>query len=352
MSILWMDGFEDNLWVSTGGVYLDHLGYPAGTIYSDRVGTSFGRLGSSGLRVGDSANTELVKYLVMSGDTIIIGFALRIQDHGATTGEYLMLAADGGGWQWNIRVDENGTIKWGLSTGSATQSSSPGAVPDQTWCYLEVKIKHSNTVGTVDIKVNGESVLSVSGIDTQATSNSSIDRINIGGVGGGWLHDVYIDDLYILDGSGTDNNDFLGDVIVESLFPDGNGNSSGMTGSDGNSTDNYLLVDEKPVDTSDYVGGSTEGDKDTYTLDNLTAATSDTVYGLMVITVEQKDDAGSKFMRSVVRRGSTDYVSSSRALNTSWAAAFVIWEQDPSTSVAWTVTNINGMEAGQEVRDS
>jgi hypothetical protein len=72
----------------------------------------------------------------------------------------------------------------------------------------------------------------------------------------------------------------------------------------------------------------------------------------MVATVEQKDDSGTKFMRTVARTGGTDYVGSSVALAESWAGRFEVWSENPGTTAAWTVTEINALEVGQEVRDS
>ena len=61
------------------------------------------------------------------------------------------------------------------------------------------------------------------------------------------------DDLYICDGTtvpGEPVNDFLGDVRVDTLYPNGNGNSSQWVGQDANSTDNYLNVDDTLLPTT------------------------------------------------------------------------------------------------------
>lgn len=50
------------------------------------------------------------------------------------------------------------------------------------------------------------------------------------------------------------------------LFPNGNGDNSAWAGSDGNSTDNFLLVDEVPPNTTDYVESNTSGQIDEYEL--------------------------------------------------------------------------------------
>ena len=314
--------------------------------------TSYGRLGGYGVELGDQPDRQMLKSLTMSGDTIIIGFAVKMIDFEGNDRTFL-IGYDSGVVQWNFRTNVDGSIEFddGSGSGEAAKSAA-GAIPYNIWCYFEAKIKHSATVGTVDVRINGVSVISATSVDTIATANTYINRIKIGERGTSGTGKFDVDDLYILDGTGTDNNDFLGDCVVEALLPNGNGNSSGMTGSDGNSTDNYQLVDELTPSFSDYVEASTEGTKDTYAMDDMSAGTSDSVYGIQTAVMEQKDDSGTKYMRTVIRSGTTDYVSSSRSLNTGWATALDIWEQDPNTSAAWTVTNVNAVEVGQEVRDS
>ena len=349
MALILMDGCgDDGLHNST------YNKFGGSSIYSTELSTSYGRLGGVGARVGDSANDYIRPYFTMSGDTIVIGFALYVNNVGASTNEILLWGADGGSFQWVFRLDANGTLWFDDSNGTTRQAeSAAGAVPIKSWCHIEFKVKHHATAGTVDVRVNGISIISATSLDTIGTANTYIDSFGITQTSGGYVHDVYVDDLYVLDGSGSaPYNDFLGDVKVEVIYPDGNGNSSGMTGSDGNSVNNFELVDENPVVTTDYVEGSTEGNKDTYAMDNLGAGTSDSVYGVQVSLVQQKDDTGTKYLRPVIRRGSTDYVGTSVSLTTSWTCSTEIWEQDPSTSLDWTVTNINGMEVGQEVRDS
>ena len=77
------------------------------------------------------------------------------------------------------------------------------------------------------------------------------------------------DDVYLMAGTG---DEFLGDCTVATLLPTGNGFVNQFVGSDGNSTDNYLLVDEQPPSSTDYVGSATTGQQDLYTLTNLTGS--------------------------------------------------------------------------------
>lgn len=54
-------------------------------------------------------------------------------------------------------------------------------------------------------------------------------------------------------------------------FPNANGDNSAWTGSDADSTDNYLLIDEIPPDSADYVQSNTSGQIDDYNITNMPA---------------------------------------------------------------------------------
>ena len=245
----------------------------------------------------------------------------------------------------NVRIETNGYLAiYRNNTQIAVTGSA--VIGADVFNYIEFKGVLANSGGTAEIILNGVSVLSFTG-DTLDGTVTDIDKIR---VGSGATIDV-IDDLYICDGTGSTNNTFLGDVTVEKLTPNGNGNSSVLVGSDGNSTDNYLLVDETTPSTADYVGSATEGDKDTYAYSNIAGAPA-SVLGVAVNSYQAKSDSGTKFARPVVRSGTTDYVGTSVSLSTSYVAGQQLWETDPDTAVAWTESGVNAIEAGFEVRDS
>ncbi len=232
----------------------------------------------------------------------------------------------------------NGTL---LATGSV-------AVPVGAWIYTEVSVTISDTVGEVHVRINGEGTDNVSftGDTKNGGTSTNLDTFSLYAGGSTFL---YICDVYICNDTGSaPNNTFLGEVAVRALSPNNNGNSSQLLGSDGNSTDNYLLVDEKPFSGSDYVGSPTTGQKDTYALADLPAGPT-TVYGVQVNANMLKSDAGVGQSRLLVRTGGSDYGGTTRSLSTTAVTYSELYEQNPNTSSAWTTANVNGLEAGMEV---
>jgi hypothetical protein len=250
----------------------------------------------------------------------------------------------------NVSVNfiENGAISVRRgNTGATVLASAPtGSFPTAAWFYAEIKIVFSNTVGTVEVRINGTALITATGLDTNNSTTVGSDLIAIQTPNAGGNRQI--DDFYICNGSGSVNNNFLGDVRVATLAPTGNGASSQLAGSDGNSTDNYLLVDESPYNTTDYVSSSTSGQKDSYAMADLPGSAS-SVLAVQQVATLIKTDAGAIQAKHLVRSGATNYTTAGFNLSAGYVTYFYVRETDPNTSAAWTVSNVNAHEAGIEV---
>lgn len=192
------------------------------------------------------------------------------------------------------------------STGTLLGSSTWVAPIDGLYRYIEAKAALHDSTGEVVVKIDGSTVLTLTGQDTKNGGTKTVfDGVAFHVPQQTSSQANYADDFYLCNGAGTVNNDFLGPVKIETLYPSGNGNSSMGVGSDADSTDNYLLVDETgtPV-TTDYVEFATTGDKDTYAFTDLTT-TSGVVRGVVANMHAYKSDAGAREVRAVARRLST-----------------------------------------------
>lgn len=283
---------------------------------------------------------------IAAGTTCIIGFAFQFTDSSPSTSNAILELNEDLTLHIDLRlttarklqVTRNGTQ---LGLGTTVLSAS-------TWYYLELKVKIDDTTGTVDLKIDGVSELALTGQDTRNGGTGAINNFDLTGTVGASTSAVRnFDDLYLCDGSGSTNNDFLGDVRVEAINPNGNGNSSQMTGSDGNSTDNYQLVDENPPATADYVEETTIGEKDTYAFGNLTASTG-TVYGVQTFLYAAKTDAGVRSLCPVARLSGTESDGSTHPLSTTARGFLDIYETKPGGG-AWSISDVNSAEFGAKL---
>ena len=236
----------------------------------------------------------------------------------------------------------NITVYRGTSGGTLLGTASY-ALLASTWTYIELKVVLHDSTGSVNVQVNGASVLSLTNIDTKNGGTKAVfDGFSVTYVG----NTINIDDLYLTNGAGSANTGFLGDIKIETILPSGAGNSTQLTASAGS---NYQCVDDVPQNTSDYNGSASPGQFDTYAMGNLSTAAG-TVYGINVFGYCAKSDAGAKSGALVVRSGGTDYEQATFALGTSYAYANKVLETDPATSAAWTISNVNALEAGFKVK--
>lgn len=277
--------------------------------------------------------------------TVISGVAF--QTTGTQVGQMSFYGDAGATQHITIRYLATGTIevRRGGVAGTLLTSASTGILHVGTWNFVEAKVTIADSGGIVEVRVNGSPtpLINFSGDTRNNGTNLTIDRVAIGADG-----QVQLADWYICDGLGSTNNDFLGDVRVHCLQPNANGNYSQLVGSDGNSTDNYLLVDESPYNTTDYVGSATVGQKDSYGLPDLPAAVS-TVFGVQEVAVVAKSDAGAASIKQLLRASGTDYTTSAALLSTSYTELVNLRETNPATGVAWTPAGVNGAEIGVEV---
>jgi len=247
--------------------------------------------------------------------------------------------------QGKIRVTRGG--RTGTTLGVTTEKY----IRLNVWEYIEAKVVLHDSAGSVHVRVNGFEVLAITDVDTKNGGTSTeLDSIYIGQIERSTnADDQRIDDIYICNGAGEIHNDFLGPCKVYTLKPDGNGTYSEFTGSDSDSTDNYLLVDDLPLTTgSDYVEASTDDSIDTYTFEDV--PTDGEVIGIELRAAALKTGTGAKSFAFVTRINDTDYTSDDIPLGESVALYSQLMTENPDTSATWEAAEINAAEFGVKAR--
>jgi hypothetical protein len=214
-----------------------------------------------------------------------------------------------------------------------------GSVPLAVGAYycIEAKVKVDPSTGTVDLKVGGTSILSLSGVNTADAGNSLTNSIRCD-PGNHYAADIGISD------------DFVGMIRVDEFLPSGNGNSSQLINSNGDSVNNFSYVDEvSPDDDTSYVQSATPGDKDTYAYPNISGFTPASIIGVQVSPCAKTDDAGARSINTVVRSGGADTDGAAMVIANSYLRTPQWWPTDPNTGSAWTASGFNAAEFGQKV---
>ena len=337
---------------------IGYISNPHAISYSGTVGFgAYGEGGTRGARSRENANAYMIIDVTTTAPTTLFfgtrwrkasaGFDtnddhVRVND---STGSQIMALRTGSGGEANI-YDAAGALI------GATSGAQFG--DDNTWSFWEFKLVAGTGVnGTLDIRRNGVSIFSATGQDF-TDGNDNIGTVWLAGGGNFGDKYMYFDKLQANDTAGSYNNDWMGEITAEYVMPDGNGNSSNWVGSDGNSTDNYLLVDEATAggggrDDADYVQAGTEGNIDLYTYAALSG--SGAIVAVDVLPYTMLPDGGSRFIRGKTRISATNYDSATAAVADSEGRA-LRFESNPNAAAPWTAAAVNGAEFGYEVRDS
>jgi hypothetical protein len=271
--------------------------------------------------------------------TWVVGFAFNPQGISGLTN--IMNIRDGSNPQIKLNFDPTTRVftlvKDATLMGTGTRQLQTGF-----WYYVELKVVINQATGTLNLHVNATSDISLSALNTRS-ANSTVDTAtNIEFRSGNGVY--LLDDVYVLDGSGAVNNTFLGDMTVETVIPNGPGNSAQWTPNPPG-TLNFQDVITGNGDAA-FVQANTNGLKDTYDFSNLFRITSN-IAGISVNVQCRKTDSGVRNIAPVVRHSGTDYLGTVVPVpDTSYLYVFQVYEQNPGTVAAWTVSDVNGDQFG------
>jgi len=228
-------------------------------------------------------------------------------------------------------------------TGTLLGTSAVGLTAN-AWHHVEWKVKADNSTGTVEIRVNDNVVITLTGQDTTAQTEQSFSQMAFHHWESGSssaILSTYYRDYIVWDTTGSQNNDFMGPcyvarktVTADSTFtwtP-----SSGATG--------YNLINEAgPVDTS-YISAAWPAPAvSKFALDDVPADTT-SIRGIMLMGRFQKSDGGDCTIQMSVDSGGTLTNGSTHNITTAFTYWTDILELNTATSSPFTPTEFNNLK--------
>lgn len=232
----------------------------------------------------------------------------------------------------------NGTLKLYRGTNTDLSVSSSTAIVANVWTWIGIKVVIHDTTGEITLYQNGVQTATYSG-DTRVGGTGVVTGINFH-----WRYtsspygEIYFDDFICSD------SQIYSSRHVYSLYPTGAGNYAQWTPSAGS---NYQNVDEDNVDdNTTYNSSSTPNQLDSFSLENCTPST---IEAAKVQLFTYHDDAGPHSVAPNLRIGTTDYNGSTVATTAAYAKVDQIYTVSPASSVAWTQSEINGLELGYKL---
>lgn len=235
--------------------------------------------------------------------------------------------------------------------------------PDQ-WYYIEFRTTIDNGGGEIDIRVNGESWLSLTGQDTYLDPAYPNDPPHVGwcevvvghlvgGIGGilGYSvgrHDWYFDDLYIADGSTSATNTvntFWGDHAIRARRVTADGAVIQFVPAGGGT--NYDKVDDLTADgDASYNVAVNAGDTDTFIVEDAVGGAGATVEAVQVLADVKASGTGIAVASAILRSAGVNYQGDVFSIEDEYEFVRHIWTLDPADTGVISGADFNGFEIG------
>lgn len=339
MALRWVEGFE----IDQHATYMDRKYAEAAGMSSYQTGRLHGKC------LASVATTEFRPPSFGLQTNWILGFGLKhpgASIPSALDDVYFVFRR---GAEETLRlqfVKENSTqFKFQLKRGSTILDTSALYDVGQ-WHWFELNVTLHTSTGAYEFRHNESLDFSDTGANTAESGlDDGADVLDFQFL----YSSFYLDDIYLCDGSGGENDDFRGDSVVEGRLPTGDGSALQWTKSTG--ATHYALLDDPataPAD-SDYVSSSTVGHEDLLTFDALSFITGQ-IFGVMVSASIKLDAAGSRTVDARVRSGGSTYAGDTWAVASTLYNHFTsVFELDPDTAALWTVGGVDAAEFGMKV---
>lgn len=305
---------------------------------------SGGRFGGKAVKI-ENYGGFLLKNISGSPQELITGFAFMGVDslYGNSGAGFVCFGNADNQNQCLVYPSTDGSISVKrYNAASPFDTSAASVLSLNTWHYIEIRAKASNTVGEMEVKVDGTTVVFASGEDTLNTgSTENWSSVKFLGEIGGASDFFVFDDLYLLDLSGSKNNDFLGDCRVDTFHPNASGEATVLTPAGG--SENFECVSGELYSTASHVQGNTG--IDTYAFPP--CGISGEIFGIQpVYGSGRTEPITSMKSTNIVRVSSTNYSGEEHTETDSPSFKTDIFEIDPSDDGDWTATKIDASEFG------
>lgn len=362
MSLLFMDGFgHTDIASAKNSSFAIILKWDSGFFSSNFFPLqSEGRYSPGALQVKGTGGGGWIIKLVPESTELIMGFSFKPTDNFSTL---VMFHHDQGTTLTPPRLQLEG-VQGGsggitVFTPGGAACSKTSVLPDDTWVHVEWRIKLGVTDGEIEVRINGVVECLETGVNTVGNpTDRKLIGIRIQATHNSQLH--YIDDLYLLDKTGTTSNDFLHDGVktprISFLKPKANGgiNTFGVVNQAGD-TAHWQAVDEPLANRAiDFVSSRTPGNSEDYVMETFAEAsiTPGTIHCIQVVNAAIKSgNSPLSYISEMVIAGTryTSGVVSTATLNDH--CSLYPRGSDPSDDTDWTQVKVENVGSAFSVVD-
>lgn len=247
-----------------------------------------------------------------------------------------------------LRYNTDGRIQ--AYVGASLVGTSTNSITSQAWNVIEMRLKMNDDPGTgkFTVRLNGNVEVDYTG-DTKPGSDTTFNTVVMGNGGAEATGAAYYDDIVVNDTNIVSelnpNNSWPNGVKLVLLKPTGAGYYTEMTPSTGN---NWDCVDNLPPSIATYVTATVDGKRDTYVMENCPAGMGPIAAVMPTWWGQISGTPACSHIKRLMRSGGVDQASANIDVPNIFSKFREILELSPFTNLPWTVSEIDGLEAGQQ----
>jgi hypothetical protein len=354
MAILWMDGFD--LYDSLTDAATSGWSVATAGTNTPAVNKTAGRTGGSAFDLHDN-NSRLqfaLPVVQALSEVRVYSIALKfitVFIASGTSGILELWELDSSRAALGIRVASGGGVSLVSAWNNGDTITTDFSFVLDTWYRVDLKVTAPSVAGSstsrtsaVELYVDGN--LIGSGDMHLSWQTGQVGYVRLGGstVNG----HTYFDDLVVSNDTGSVNTGILGDVIIETLRPDGDGSAQDWTANTGTASGAIDDSNGSSDGDSTYISSSVVGDKSEFSLTDLPDLSA-SILGVQTSVKSKKTDSGDRTIRSYLLSGSSvaNDASFGPATSYTWNRNAVV-ELNPDGGAAWSDSTVNALEVGLE----
>lgn len=249
-----------------------------------------------------------------------------------------------------VWMDSAGRLKFTNRDGAVLGFSIPNIYARNSYYYFEFKIVFSiSSVGSINYRVNGVSQPAITSVQTAYNGFNTCNVIRLWGRGAGIGSDAFpyfYDDMYANDTTGSDNNDYMGDVRIFVDRPAATVAGASQWALSGPSPKAVAVGDTTQDGDATYISSNTAGQVDLYTLAAPPSGLG-TVKAVQTNLVARKDDGIIRQIAPVLGDGvHSNAVGASISIGNNYVDYLQSFDRNPLTGAVWSVGDLSTLQVG------
>jgi len=301
------------------------------------INSSISRTGARCLRLS-SASHSIQKGFTL-GLTIGLACALYfdVLDQTTVNRPSIHFMSAGGSILFSMVFNPNGSVVvYGSSTSTTLGQSSGGLITAGSWNHFEIKFSISTTVGSVEVRLNGVTIIAVTDLNLGSTAIGIVQyRCTYSSIGGSFQA-WNIDDVVLWNNAGSVNNDFIGPARVYTQYP-----SADMSPMEwdvvGAASGAAAINNSTPDDDTSYVQADSEDLLAEFTIGTLPADV-ERITSIHMVPRGRITDGGAGVILSYIKSDGEIAEGANKSLSTSYAYRGEVFQVDPDGDIQWTKT--------------